>query len=424
MAASPELPQLVEHHFRRHYGRLVAGLTKVFGSARLDLVEDVVQEALLRAVKIWPFEGVPERPAAWLNRVARNLAIDRLRHQRVADEGVELLAREAAADPSSPPEADEIRDDSLRMIFTCCHPALPVDARIPLTLKTLCGFGVREIAAALLLPEGTVAQRLTRAKARLQREMPGFEVPGPAELPVRLESVLQVLYLMFNEGYRAHAGEQLVREELVHEAMRLAALLLEMPETRRPEVHALLALMCFCGARLPARSGEAGEVLTMAQQDRSRWDQEWVRCGFAQFQASIGGPILSVYHVEAAIASVHALARSYAETDWAAILKNYDFLARLQVSPVASLNRVVALSKVEGLRAGLDALAELEEEGTLARYPLFHSLKAQLEWAAGARDRAGQAFARALELPLTDPERRLLEHRRAACAAGEAPPGF
>ena len=337
-----EPAQLIEHVFRRHYGRMVAGLTRVFGPAQLDLVEDVVQEALLRAVKLWPFQGVPDDPAAWLVRVARNLALDATRRRATARREEEQLrhwaesAAHAAARPA--PAPDEVRDDQLRMIFTCCHPALSPESRVALTLKTLCGFGVGEIASALLSKEATIAQRLTRAKAQLQRAAIDFAVPRSEELGARLDGVLEVVYLVFNEGYRAHRGEDLVRTELIGEAIRLAQLLLGMPQTAQPAVHALLALMLLHSARLPARTDAGGDLLTLALQDRRRWDRALLNRGFAHFARSIGGPELTPLHVEAAIASAHASAASYAATDWPTILRYYDQLLALQDSGLVRLN--------------------------------------------------------------------------------------
>ncbi|HEV8239719.1 MAG TPA: sigma-70 family RNA polymerase sigma factor, partial [Thermoanaerobaculia bacterium] len=273
------LPHLVEDLFRHRYGALVARLCRVLGAERLELAEDVVQEALLSALRNWPADGVPEQPEAWVFRVARNRALDALRRSKVAgrvERELQAFAQEAAPDGPAP---DVVADDTLRMMFTCCHPAVPPDSRVPLVLKTVAGFGVPEIAGALLQKDGTIGQRLSRAKAKLQQEQVRFEVPPPQELPARLPPVLDALYLMFNEGWRSHRGKGLLRPDLVQEAVRLCGLLLENAPTRRPEVHALLALMLLLGARLPARTDALGDLLTLAEQDRSRWDREWLQCG-------------------------------------------------------------------------------------------------------------------------------------------------
>jgi RNA polymerase sigma-70 factor (ECF subfamily) len=425
------LPGLVDDLFRQRYGRMVAGLCRVLGPARLDLVEDVVQETMLRALRVWPADGVPDNPEAWVFRVARNLALDTLRRQRIAtrvEAELQQWARQDEADAADRTAGDErqdgIADDTLRMIFTCSHPAVPAEARVPLVLKTVCGFGVPAIAAALLQKEGTIAQRLVRAKAKLQGDNVVFEVPAAAELPQRLQLVLQVLYLMFNEGYRAHRGEALVRRDVVEESVRLCALLLELPATTQPAVHALLALMLLLGARLPARTDAAGELLTLAEQDRSRWDRAWLGCGFHHFHASIAGDELTPFHCEAAIASLHAAAPTYAATDWPRILAEYDRLQALAPSPIVALNRAVALAKVDGVDAGLAELDGLRSDRTLADYFLLAATSAQLHWVRGDHARAAAELERALLLPSSDPEQRLLRRRLDACRRGEPAPAW
>lgn len=417
------LPQLVEHLFRHGYGRMVAGLVRIFGSDRIDLCEDVVQEALLRALRRWPAEGVPDQPEGWVFRVARNLAVDSLRRRTIAQRTERELQRWAEVDAGPEMPSEGIEDDTLRMMFTCCHPAVPPDTRVPLVLKTVGGFGIGEIAAALLQKEGTISQRLTRAKARLQGLQIRFEVPAPTELPVRLPLVLEVLYLMFNEGYRAFRGPDLVRQDLVEEAVRLCSLLLREPSTALPEVHALLALMLFLGARLPARSDPLGEILTLADQDRSRWDQSWLQCGFEHFRRSIGGDVMTAFHCEAAIASVHAAAPDYLATDWHAVLREYDRLLCFGDSPVVRLNRAVALAKVEGPRAGLGALAEIQADA-LTSYLLLPATAAWMRWQLGEHHQAAELFDQALALPCSEPERRLLLRRRDACRSGEQAPSW
>jgi len=416
------LPHLVDDLFRHRYGGMVASLCRVLGPGRLDLAEDVVQEALLRALRIWPAEGVPDNPEAWVFRVARNLALDSLRRQKVTSR-IETELQQWAGETASVTEQHEgLRDDTLRMLFLCSHPAVPADARVPLILKTVCGFGVPAIAAALLQKETTIAQRLVRAKAKLQGDEIAFEVPATRELPARLDLVLQVIYLLFNEGYRAHRGEDLVRRELVDEAVRLAALLLELPNTATPTVHALIALMLLLGARLPARIDSSGEILTLVQQDRAKWDRDWLEAGFRHFQSSIAGSELTPYHIEAAIVAVHARAASYEETDWRAILAEYDRLLVLFATPIVQLNRAVALAKVAGAAAGLQALAPLRDDRSLAEYFLLPATEAQLHWELGDRVAAAAALQAALAMPCSDPEQRLLRRRLDACQRGEPAP--
>ena len=421
------IPHVVDDLFRHRWGQMVAGLCRVLGPGRLALAEDVVQDALLRALRVWPAEGVPEQPEAWVFRVARNLALDALRRQKVGAR-IEAELQHWAANAAAPPPLDAPRgalaDDTLRMLFLCSHPAVPVDARVPLLLKTVCGFGVPAIARALLLKDTAVAQRLVRAKTKLQQGGIEFALPAAHELPTRLGLVLQAIYLMFNEGYRAHAGGELVRADLVVEAVRLADLLLGEPATATPTVHALLALMLLLGARIPARLDATGEIVTLADQDRAHWDRDWLRLGFHHFARSIAGDELTAYHVEAAIASLHAAAPTFAATDWPRILGEYDRLLAIAPSPVVRLNRAVALAKVHGPAAGLADLAPLADDRALRDYGLLAATRAQLHWAAGNHDAAIADLEQALAQPCTQPEQRLLQRRLAACRRGDPPPAW
>lgn len=412
--------------FRRQYARLVAGLTRRLGTRHLGLVEDVASEAWLAALRTWPTEGVPKDPLAWLFQVARRRALDALRRRRGQQE-VDLLPEldtelgKDGRDPSALANAgadEEIADDTLRMIFTCCHPALAAEARVALTLKTLCGLDVEAIAAAFLASPTTIEQRLVRAKRRLEELDTPFAVPGGAELPRRLDAVLDVLYLMFNAGYSAPRGGELVRADLVREALRLTAAVADLPETSLPRVHALLALMYLQGARLPSRTGEAGDLLTLARQDRSRWDRTWLIEGVARFERSMQGREISAFHIEAAIAAEHASAPSYAATAWDRILARYDELVALAPSPVVLLARSVALAKVRGIDAALAELDSLALDARLERYHLLYAVRAACLWHQGRREQALAAFEAALERVRSPVERRLLEQRLEACAAG------
>jgi RNA polymerase sigma-70 factor (ECF subfamily) len=415
-------PDLVDELFRHRYARMVAGLCRVLGPGRLDLAEDVVQEALLRALRVWPAEGVPEKPEAWVFRVARNQALDTLRRQKIAAK-VDAELQQWAAQPSTDwHETDDIADDTLRMLFLCSHPAVPADARVALILKTVCGLGVPAIARGLLQKETAIAQRLVRAKAKLQAGDIVFEMPRAEELPHRLDLVLQVIYLLFNEGYRAHGGEHLVRSDLVDEAVRLGALLLERPATTTPSVQALMALMLLLGARIPARTDGSGDLLTLAVQDRRLWDRRWVMCGLHHFQLSIGGDRLTQYHCEAAIASLHATAETYADTNWRRILAEYDRLLALSASPIVRLNRAVAVGKVHGALAGLEELRALQDDKALDDYFLLAATTAQMHWVLGDHEKAQQCLEHAAGQPCSDPERRLLQQRLLACRRGEVAP--
>lgn len=425
----PPSRALVDQLFRRQYARLVARLTRVFGAARLELAEDVVQEALVRALQTWPYQGQPSDPEAWLVRVAKNLALDALRRHELARRAETELEQWAGLALSRDPalaeiQQDELRDDALRMIFTACHPALPLEGRVVLTLKTSCGFGTDEIARALLAKETAIAQRLVRARQRLQVEEIAFDVPSPSELPARLDAVLEVLYLVFNEGHGATRGADLVRPELVHDALRLGELLLERPELDLPRVHALLALMYLQGARLGARTSAAGELTPLAEQDRSRWNTEWIARGLGHFEQSMAGNELTAFHVEASIACVHARAASYAETDWAEILARYDLLLVLADTPVVRLNRAVALSKVHGLAAGLAEVERAGADGALDEYVLWHATRARMAWALGRSEQALASFDAALALQASEPELEHLRTLRERCARGEASLAF
>ncbi|MDX2221280.1 MAG: sigma-70 family RNA polymerase sigma factor [Rhodospirillaceae bacterium] len=406
---------LVDDLFRRAAGRMVSRLARVLGPGRLDLAEDAVQDALIRALQRWPYTGVPDRPEAWLFTVARNAARDRLRR---AETGAEMYAELARLNEAPPePPADASVDDELAMMFMCCHPDLPHAARVALTLKTVGGLSVDEIAAAFLVEPATVAQRLVRAKRQIADRRLALAVPEARELPSRLLALLDAIYLMFNEGYGAHGGENLVRVDLCAEAIRLARLLTAEPRTDRPDVRAVLALMLFNAARLPARIDSAGDLTLLADQDRARWDQRLLSEAFRQFEASLSGAEKSPFHVEAAIASVHAAAPTYADTDWPAILSLYDELAALRPSPVVALNRAIALAHVDGPRAGLAALDALDRDGALDAYHLLPAAQGALWLELAESARAAQCFARALTRPCSAPERRFLMRRQAECKA-------
>ena len=416
------IPGLVDHLFRHQAGQVVATLTRIFGPQQIDLAEDVVQETLLKALRQWPYHGIPDNPGAWIMRVAKNHALDILRREHTLRGKHERLAALAALDdPATPAEIldCELRDDMLRMMFTCCHPAIGRDARVALTLKALGGFGVRELARAFLTQETTIAQRLVRAKRTLRAQRIPFAVPDAAELPARLGSVLEVLYLLFNEGYSAHAGENLVRHELCAEAIRLTSLLAAHPAGDQPAVHALLALMLLQAARLPARTTAAGDLLLLEEQDRALWDRALIDRGLDELERSARGDELTEYHLQAGIAACHAIAPSYAATDWPRILADYDELAALSESPVVALNRAVALAMVAGPRAGLDALGPVGELPGMAGYHLFHATRAELLRRMDDKAGALESYHRALDHVATEPERRFLMQKMAECQEAE-----
>ena len=411
--ASPH--QLVDHLFRSSAGQMVAWLTRVFGPAHLELVEEVVQDALVKALQQWPYSGVPDNPAGWLFRVARNGALDVIRRSSHFQNRAHEIAFElqrAAYDAT--PDDLSIEDDELRMVFMCCHPALPRDARVALSLKTVGGFSVAEIARAFLTSESAIAQRLVRAKRVLREHRVGLELPGNADLAARLESVLEVIYLLFNEGYSAHAGENLVRHDLCGEALRLGRLVALSPRIgvdAAPTAHALVALMALQAARLPARIDGRGELVLLEDQDRSLWSQPLLALGFAHLERSADGPSMTPYHAQAAIAALHARAATPEVTAWPEIVGLYDQLVAINPSPIVSLNRAVAISRVDGAAAGLAALAPLEHEPALAQYFLLHCVKGRFLAELGDTAAAEAAYRAALERPCSEPERRFVQRK-------------
>ena len=405
---------LVDHLFRHKYGAMVSSLTRVFGPADLELAEDAVQEALEKALRQWPFRGVPANPGGWLFTVARNAALDRVRRRGTRRDRetdvVELMEARLERLPEHA-YAREIVDDQLAMIFTCCHPDIPADTRIALTLKTVGGFGVSEIAAGFLAGESAIAQRLARAKRRIREAKIPFARVEPELLRERLPSVLDALYLMFNEGYTAHDGDRIVRHDICAEALRLAELIADHPVTGAPEVEALCALFCFQAARFPTRQDEAGEMLLLADQDRAAWDRTLMGQGAMRLERAAEGDRLSAFHLEAGIASCHAAAPSFEATDWPAILSYYNQLAALRASPVVALNRAVAVAMCEGPKAGLSALDAIGDDPKLAGYYLLPATRGELFRRLGEDRAARRHIIEAQQLAPTERVRRFLDLR-------------
>ena len=413
--AVAEVGGSVEHLFRHESGRIVSYLTRLLGPEHMDLAEEVVQEALLKALQSWSYCGIPSNPAAWLLQVARNSALDAIRHRKVsADKGPALVAELTAASRSLGPDFDlsdaRLRDDELRMIFMCCHPALSSEASVALSLKAIGGFSVREIARAFLADEATIAQRLVRTKRQIREKSLSFDLPGGAELNRRLDSVLDVLYLMFNEGYDAHQGEELIRQDLCFEALRLARLVAGS-SVSAPRAHALVALIALQTARLPARTDGVGDLVLLGQQDRTLWDDRLIALGFHHFDLSIGGDGISPLHVEAAIAATHTRAATPEETDWKLVLTLYDQLMQLKPSPVVALNRSVAVARVNGAPAALVELDRLNHETALRNYYLLPAVRGQLLAELNRYNAAIAAYREALALSCNAPERRFLLQR-------------
>lgn len=382
-AITKPILHLADDLFVREGARLVAALTAHLGVQHLQLAEDVVQEALVRALQTWPYRGVPESPAAWLTQAAKNLALDHLRREQRWQEkqdGIAQAHERWLSTPAADPESDgTFPDNTLRMMFVCFHPQLSAEAQTALALRTLCGLSAAEIAAAFFTTEAAISKRLVRARQRIRELALPFAVPAPADLPERVGGVLGTLYLLFNEGYKASSGDCLVRAELCHEAIRLASLLAEHPATQEPRTHALLALMLLNGARLPARIDGAGCPVRLSEQDRTAWDKSMIVRGIKQLGLAATGETMSEYHLEAGIAACHSTAASDATTDWQRILALYDHLGKLNPSPVVALNRAVAVARVHGPQAGLAALDAIGKRTPLESYYLYHAVRGSFE---------------------------------------------
>jgi RNA polymerase sigma-70 factor (ECF subfamily) len=393
----------IERVFREQHGRAVAVLTRTFGD--LDIAEEAVADAFATAAKLWPDAGLPKSPAGWIILTARNRALDRLRRS-AAHEGrlADATAREL---PDEPPEESAVLDDQLRLIFTCCHPALGVEAQVALTLRLLGGLTTSEIARAFLVPEATLAQRLVRAKGKIRDARIPYRVPELAELPARLQGVLAVVYLVFNEGYAASSGKELIREDLCHEAIRLGRLLVDLLPNE-PEALGLMALMLLLEARRDARTGADGELLALGEQDRSLWDRALIEEGQRLVRRCLQVNQPGPYQLQAAMNAVHSDARSSADTDWAQIVTLYDHLLAIAPSPIVVLNRAVALAEVLGPEHALSAIDQLNLEG----YYLFHATRANLLVRLGRGVEARAAYDAAIERTENAAEQSFLRRKR------------
>jgi RNA polymerase sigma-70 factor, ECF subfamily len=408
-SGAADVQQQIDQIYRTESRRVFATLVRLVGD--FDLAEESLHESFAAAIEQWPREGVPANPRAWLVSTGRFKAIDTIRRRTRFDASAAEIARSMAAGESPVDHLDEaqFRDDQLRLIFTCCHPALPAPAQVALTLREVCGLTTEEIARAFLTSAPTIAQRIVRGKARIRDKNIPYEVPSVADLPERLDSVLAVIYLVFNEGYAATSGEQVTRRDLSAEAIRLGELLHELqPE---PEVTGLMALMLLHDARRAARVGTDGDLVLLEDQDRSLWNREQIAAGIALVEQALASRRFGVYTLQAAIAAVHAEAPSSAETDWSQIVALYDLLLRASNSPVVELNRAVALAMRDGPKAGLEQIEAILARGDLAEYHLAHAARADMCRRLGNSHEAAASYQRALELAEQVPERRFLQRR-------------
>ncbi|MBD1874406.1 RNA polymerase sigma factor [Nodosilinea sp. FACHB-131] len=405
MNESLQMQRQVDAIYRTESRRVFATLIRLLGD--FDLAEEALHDAFAVAMAQWPRDGVPAKPRPWLVSVGRFKAIDNLRRRTRFDASLAELAQQLDAQPDLPD--DDLEDDRLRLIFTCCHPALPQEAQVALTLREVCGLKTEEIASAFLLAPPTLAQRIVRAKAKIRAAGIPYQVPALEDLPDRLDTVMQVIYLVFNEGYAASSGPSLTRADLSGEAIRLGRLVLELlPD---PEVMGLLALMLLQESRRQARTSTTGDLILLSDQNRELWNQEQIAEGRSLVQQALSSAQVGPYGIQAAIAAVHAEAPDPAATDWAQIVGLYSLLAQIEPTPVVHLNRAVAVAMRDGPQAGLHLLDEILAEGDLAHYHLAHAARADLCRQLGETAEAKASYQRALDLVKQEPERRFLESR-------------
>lgn len=414
-----QVNNLVAHLFRHEAGKMAAVLTRLFGFQCLEKAEDIVQETLLQAMSTWPLKGVPENPSAWLYTVAKRKAIDTIRQRKLHDHHHSRISWALKSEWVLIPTLNniflenEIEDSQLRMIFACCHPSIPYESRIALTLKTLCGLSISEIARCFLTNDETITKRLYRAREKIRSENISLEGPAPADLPERLDAVLHSLYLLFNEGYNSSNPDNLIRQDLCEEAIRLCLMLAKHPITNRPKTNALLALMCFQASRFQARTAPDGSIILLQNQDRSRWFQPLVEKGKYYLEVAAEGGDFTEYHIEAAIAGCHMRASSFANTDWHEIVKLYDILMESKPDDaIVQLNRAIATGYAVSAEAGL---CELQKITGLEHHYLYHSALGDFFSQSGDIVRARDSYRRAMQLTNSTAEKNLLLTKFANC---------
>jgi RNA polymerase sigma-70 factor (ECF subfamily) len=418
MQSGENIHQIVEHLFRHESGKMNAVLSRLLGLQNMETAQDIVQDTLLQAMNTWAFNGIPDNPPAWLYRVAKNKAIDFLRRQKKFNEikprYTNLLESEWTLTPTIHQFflEHEIQDSQLRMMFACCHPAINIESQIALTLKTLCGLSIAEIAKAFLTTDETIAKRIYRAREKMKSEQITLETPGEDELQSRLDAVLKSLYLLFNEGYNSSQPDFLVREDLCEESMRLCYLLTQHPLTHFPRTHALFSLLCFQASRLQTRLDDKGHIIILKYQDRSNWNRPLIRRGFDHLEMAAEPFEISAYHLEAAIASVHAAAPSFEQTDWQSIYHLYELLYQLQPNPIVAMNKAIASGYAINRK---HAIHELDLIKGLEKHHLYFAALGELYLDMAEYIKAKEYFEKAMGLTTSLPEKQLLTEKIGLC---------
>lgn len=412
-----QVNQLVGHLFRYEAGRMAAVLTRMLGFQSLDLAEDIVQDTLMKALSAWKIKGIPDNPSAWLYTVAKRQAIDTIRKHRLQAQHHESILHELRSEWTLTPALNnlfgenEIEDSQLRMMFACCHPAIPYESQIALTLKTLCGLSIQEIANSFITSTEVINKRLYRAREKIRDERISLDAPAPAAMPGRLDAVLQTIYLLFNEGYNSSHPDELIRHDLCEEPIRLCILLTRNPVTDVSETRALLALLCFQASREDARTGIDGKIILLKDQDRSKWNMALIEQGKSFLERSSDGDAISAYHIEAAIAGCHARASAFENTDWKMITGLYSILSQIKPGPIVSMNLAIAMGYSRSPTVGLDALRSITG---LEDYYLYHAAMGDFYARLGNHAQAQQCFRTAAELTASQPEKDLLAMKQAA----------